>query len=155
ALRKIDLSLLGESKRQERVRELAHAESQEGFDLQRGPLLRACLLKLKEEEAEEHVLLVTMHHIVSDGWSLGVMVRELTELYEAFSAGEASPLAELPIQYVDYAVWQRNWLQGEVLERQLQYWRRQLEGLETLDVPTDHPRPLVLSDRGAKQHFLL
>src|ERR1051326_9231687 len=95
------------------------------FNLARGPLLRVTLLRLGEEE---HVLLLTMHHIVSDGWSMSVLVREVAALYEAYSRGEESPLEELPIQYADFAVWQREWLSGEVLEKQLGYWRGQLAG---------------------------
>src|SRR5437868_8842876 len=91
-----------------------------------------------------------MHHIISDGWSVGIMVREFTQLYEAYRAGQASPLAELEVQYADFALWQRQWLQGEVLERQLRYWREQLEGLEALELPTDRPRPATPSHRGAK-----
>jgi len=93
------------------------------FDLARGPLLRVTLLRLNKTE---HVLLLTIHHIISDGWSIGVFNRELAVLYEAFSAGKPSPLPELPIQYADYAAWQRQWLQGAVLEAQLDYWRKQL-----------------------------
>src|SRR5436190_24222196 len=97
------------------------------------------MLKLKEDE---HVLLLAQHHIISDGWSMGVLVRELTTLYQAFSQGEASPLPELPIQYADFAAWQRGWLQGEVLEAGMKYWRTQLGGeLPVLDLPTDRPRP--------------
>src|SRR4051812_35760005 len=106
------------------------------FDLATGPLIRTCLLQLGNQD---HVLLVVMHHIVSDGWSMGVMLREFNALYDAFSRGAASPLPPLPIQYADYSEWQREWLQGEVLERQLDYWRKQLAGHETLTLPTDRP----------------
>src|SRR6185503_3354318 len=99
------------------------AEGNHAFDLARGPLLRTALLALAPDE---HVLVVNMHHIVSDGWSMGVFVRELAALYEAFLAQRPSPLAELPIQYADFAHWQRQWLAGEVLESQLAYWRAQL-----------------------------
>src|SRR6185503_1558579 len=117
------------------------------FDLQRGPLLRVQLLQLSEDE---HVLLVTMHHIVSDGWSMGVLVREVAALYTAFSSGQPAALEELPIQYADYAVWQREWLREEVLERQLSYWREQLAGAPAvLELPSDHPRPAVQSFRGS------
>ena len=97
--------------------------------------MRVKLLRLEEQE---HVLLVTMHHIVSDGWSMGIMVREIGQLYGAYVKGEESRLAELAVQYGDYAVWQREWLQGEVLEEQLGYWRKQLGEMEPLDLPTDH-----------------
>ncbi|MGD2147998.1 MAG: condensation domain-containing protein, partial [Anaerolineae bacterium] len=131
------------------VQRLATEEAQCPFDLSRGPLLRCALLRLQEQE---HVLLSTMHHIVSDGWSRGVFLRELSTLYGAFRAGRPSGLPELPVQYADYAVWQREWLQGEVLEAQLSYWRRQLSGAPTvLDLPTDRPRPAVQSFSGARQ----
>ena len=84
--------------------------------------------------------MVTMHHAISDGWSIGILIRELSALYESFLLGEPSPLPELPIQYADYAVWQRNWLQGEVLEAQLDYWTKQLAGVPDLELPTDRPR---------------
>ena len=96
-----------------------------------------------------------MHHVVSDGWSLGVFWRELGALYEAFSRGEPSPLAELPVQYADYALWQRRWLTGEVLEEQLGYWREQLAGAGALELPTDHPRPAVRTHLGARQELVL
>src|SRR5205807_6513619 len=105
-----------------------------------GPLFRASLLRLA---AQGHVLLLTMHHIISDGWSLGVLWRELSALYAVFAASKPSPLPDLPIQYADFAVWQREWLQGEVLAKQLSYWREQLEELPMLRLPTDHPRPAV------------
>ena len=105
---------------------------------------------------EEHLLLLTMHHIVSDAWSIGVLSRELTVFYQAFTTGVPAGLPELPIQYADYAVWQREWLQGERLERELTYWRAQLRGAPAvLDLPTDRPRPVVQSSRGAKQSLLL
>ena len=100
-------------------------EAHRPFDLEQGPLLRAMLLRVSEQE---HVLVLVMHHIVSDGWSMGVLVREVAALYEAFSQGRPSPLPELAVQYADYAVWQREWLKGEVLEAQLAYWRQQLAG---------------------------
>ena len=128
---------------------LAIEEAQKPFDLTRDALVRAKLLCLS---AEEHVLLLTMHHAVSDGWSLGVLVRELAVLYEAFSKGKPSPLPVLPIQYGDFAVWQRQRLQGEVLETQLDYWKQKLGGsLPVLDLPTDRPRPPRQTFRGAKR----
>jgi hypothetical protein len=149
----IELQHLEASEREAAVRSLAEAEAGEPFELSRGPLLRVKLLKL---EAEEHVLLLTMHHIISDGWSMGVLIRELTQLYEAYSRGAESPLSELPIQYADFAVWQRAWLQGEVLEGQLQYWREQLAGAPAvLELPTDRSRAAVQSYRGAAQTVLL
>ncbi len=120
---------------------LATDEAGELFDLARGPLLRARLVQVADDE---HLLLLTIHHIASDGWSLGVLVGELGTLY----AGGAPPA--LPIQYADYAVWQRRWLAGEVLARQLDYWRRQLAGLPVLELPTDRPRPAVSRHRGGQ-----
>jgi len=119
------------------VRRLAGEEAQRPFDLAQGPLVRAMLLRLGEKE---YVLLLNMHHIVSDGWSTDVFIREAIVLYNAFSTDEASPLSELPIQYADYAFWQRQWLQGEVLEKQSAYWKQQLTGAPTvLEMPTDRP----------------
>ena len=148
-----DLQELPEAEREAEAQRLLTEEAQRPFDLEKGPLLRAALLRLDEEE---HVLLLTMHHIVSDGWSMGVFNRELAVLYEAFSVGKPSPLPELPIQYADFAVWQREWLQGEVLEEQLAYWREHLGGdLSVLELPTDRPRPAAQSFRGATQSFVL
>ncbi|MFL6286655.1 MAG: non-ribosomal peptide synthetase, partial [Pyrinomonadaceae bacterium] len=153
ALPVTDLSHLAEAEREAEATRLAGEEARLPFDLSRGPLLRAQLLRLGEEE---HVALLTMHHIVSDGWSMGVLVREVAALYEAYSEGRESPLAELPVQYADYAVWQRGWLQGEVLDRQMSYWREQLGGaLPILNLPTDRPRPAVQSYRGAHESFTL
>ena len=140
-----DLRGLGVEEREVELERLAREEAGRPFDLSRGSLLRVKLVQLEEQE---HVLLVTMHHIVGDGWSSGIMVREFGRLYEAYVKGEESPLAELAIQYADYAVWQREWLQGEVLEGQLGYWRKQLRQLAPLDLPTDHARPAVMSQRG-------
>ena len=125
----VDLRELSESERETEVRRLVTAEAQRPFDLSRGPLLRVTLLRLGEEE---HVGLLTMHHIVSDGWSTGILIREMAVLYVAFSAGRSSPLPALPIQYADFAHWQRQWLQGEVLETQLAYWKEQLLGAPPL-----------------------
>src|SRR6185369_4258945 len=111
-----DLSHLPLAEREQEAAGIAAAEAREPFDLTRGPLLRARLLRLA---IDEHVLLVTMHHIVSDGWSMGVLVREVSALYEAYCVGAESPLPELSIQYADFAVWQREWLSGAVLEEQL------------------------------------
>jgi acyl carrier protein len=121
----VDLQVLPETERDAEVLRLAAKETQLPFDLARGPLLRVTLLKLG---LSEHVLLLTMHHIVSDAWSDGVFIRELAALYEAFCAGQPSPLPELSIQYADFAHWQRQWLQGEVLETLLSYWQQQLAG---------------------------
>ena len=147
-----DLSSLTGAEREEAVQRRAQEEKRRPFDLERGPLFRAGLLRLGEEE---HVLLSSIHHIVCDGWSMGVFQRELGALYEAFSGGEPSPLPELPIQYADYALWQRQWLTGRVLEQQLGYWRRRLAELPVLELPTDHPRPAVQTHRGARQELVL
>ncbi len=124
-----------------RLRELAEQESSAEFDLTEGPLIRGHLVRISEQE---HVLLLTMHHIISDGWSIGVLIRELTALYGAYREGRADPLPRLQIQYADYAQWQRRWLQGERLQRQIDYWRSTLAGApQLLSVPSDHPRPAV------------
>ena len=149
----IDLSTLPEQEREVEARRLATEELQGSFDLREGPLLRARVLQLG---AEEFVLLCTMHHIVSDGWSMGVFIRELTALYTAYAAGEASPLPDLTIQYADFAHWQREWLEGEVLEGQLSYWKKQLAGAPAvLELPTDYPRPAIQSFRGAHHPLTL
>ena len=132
------------------ARRLAREEIQQPFDLQRGPLLRGCLFKLGEQD---HVLVVTMHHVISDGWSLGILVGEVSALYKAFSAGEASPLAELLIQYADYSVWQRQWISGDMLEQQLNYWKHQLAEVTVLELPTDFTRPMLQSQRGDSIEF--
>ncbi|HEU0079849.1 MAG TPA: condensation domain-containing protein, partial [Longimicrobiaceae bacterium] len=148
-----DLSGLGEADREAAARRRAGEEARRAFDLSAGPLFRARLLRL---DAEDHVLLLSMHHIVSDGWSMGVLFRELSSLYAAYREGGESPLPELAVQYADYAVWQREQLAGEVLERQLGYWREQLSGApELLELPTDHPRPAAQSFRGANEHVQL
>ncbi|HWW73743.1 MAG TPA: condensation domain-containing protein, partial [Pyrinomonadaceae bacterium] len=148
-----DLAALSEEEREAEVERQAAAERRAPFDLAEDALLRVTLLRLGEEE---HVLLVTMHHIVSDGWSVGVLVRELTALYTAYIRGEESPLEEPPVQYADYAVWQRAHLSGENLERQLAYWRERLAGAPALlGLPTDRPRPAVQSYRGATLSLVL
>src|SRR5579871_2171045 len=135
-----------EEKEEELRREMKE-EGERGFDVEQGPLLRAKLWKVGEEE---HGLLLTMHHLVSDGWSMGVRRREVSSLYEDLEQGRESRLGELRIQYADYAVWQREWLQGERLEEQLRYWRKQLEGLGVVEMGTDHVRPGKASNRGGK-----
>ncbi|WP_051188157.1 amino acid adenylation domain-containing protein [Brevibacillus thermoruber] len=136
---------------EEELMRLIQEELERPFDLTKGPLIRFSLVALGEQE---HVLLLTMHHIVSDGWSLGILMKELTELYKAYTCGTEPNLPELQIQYADYALHQRNWLQGEVLERQLAYWKKQLSGSPpVLQLPTDKPRPPVQSYRGACEVF--
>ena len=142
-----DVSELDAAEREAETRRLLSEEASRPFDLARGPLVRACLVRLG---AEEHVALVTMHHIISDGWSTGIFIREVAALYKAFLAEEESPLAELPIQYADFAHWQRGWLQGEVLAEQLDYWREALAEMPTmLELPTDRPRPREQTFNGA------
>ena len=146
----VDLGALPPPLRGTELHALARRESRRIFDLESGPLLRARLLRLAEGE---HALLLTLHHIVFDGWSMGVLRRELSALYPAFAAGLPSPLPELPVQYADFAAWQRRWLDGEALEGQLGYWRRQLAGApEVLELPADRPRPVVESYRGGHVH---
>ncbi|BCL80821.1 non-ribosomal peptide synthetase [Ktedonobacteria bacterium brp13] len=131
---------------------LVEQERRVPFDPGQAPLWRVLLLRL---DSEDHLLLVTMHHIITDGWSNDVFYQELMALYHAFRAGQPSPLPVLPLQYADFAVWQRRWLQGEVLEAQLTYWTRQLSGAPPLKLPLDHPRPDVPSQRGQVHHFSL
>ncbi len=131
--------------RRSQVAAYARTEAAEPFDLAQGPLVRATLLQVA---SDEHVLLLTMHHIVSDGWSAGVLAQELAVLYRAFSAGQPSPLPALQIQYADYAVWQRQWMQGPQLERELGYWKTTLAELPVLQLPVDRPRPAVQTYRG-------
>ncbi|MFI3197899.1 MAG: amino acid adenylation domain-containing protein [Methylococcaceae bacterium] len=145
----VDLSTLPLNSQDGKIQELLAAEGNKPFALKETPLIRATLFKLAEQE---HILLVTFHHSVADGWSMGVFSRELASFYEAFNLGQASAnLPELPIQYADYTVWQREWLQGEVLEKQLSYWKTQLADLTVLELPTDKHRPMQLSYRGARQ----
>jgi amino acid adenylation domain-containing protein len=152
AMPRLDLSPLDADLRMEVAERLARSDAERPFDLSRGPLLRCELLRLAEDD---HVLVVNMHHIVSDGWSVGVLIRELSALYEAYSRGAGSPLAELEAQYADFAMWQREYLTGVALEEQVGYWRNQLVDLEPLNLPTDHPRPAVSSHRGAAAAFSL
>jgi amino acid adenylation domain-containing protein len=148
ALRRLDLLSSPKGEREAEAKRLAIAEVRRPFDLARGPLLRVTLLRLDEDE---YVLVLTMHHIVSDGWSMGVLVREVVTLYDAFLNDKPSPLPELPIQYADYACWQREWLQGEILEKQLGYWRRQLGNAPAiLELPTDKPRHTVQTMNGTR-----
>ncbi|MEV1179403.1 condensation domain-containing protein, partial [Nonomuraea sp. NPDC049784] len=132
------------------AKELVAADAVTPFDLSAGPMFRGRLIRLG---ADDHVLSLCLHHAVSDGWSAGVLGRELTALYEAFSRGEPSPLAPLPVQYADFAVWQRDWLQGEVLEGQLAYWRERLDKAPALELPTDRPRPAVRTSAGGMVDF--
>ncbi|HEY4575941.1 MAG TPA: amino acid adenylation domain-containing protein, partial [Thermoanaerobaculia bacterium] len=147
----VDLAGLPEREREAAALALAGDEGLRPFDLRRGPLLRCVLLRLGEGA---HVAALTLHHIASDGWSRGILVREIAALYAAFAGGRSSPLPEPPVQYADFAVWQRSWLQGEVLENGISFWRRQLAGLPPLlELPTDRPRPAIRSDRGATRRM--
>ena len=155
----IDLTSLAPTEREECAQELMREEAARPFDLARGPLIRTALLRLSEQE---HILLATMHHIIADGWSTGVLMRELGTLYAAFVRGQPSPLPELPIQYADFAAWQRQRLQGgnageSSVHAQLNYWRRSLAGLPVLNLPTDRPRSAAQSFtfRGASHTFTL
>ncbi|MFA6231850.1 MAG: amino acid adenylation domain-containing protein [Rhodanobacter sp.] len=146
-----DLSTLPREQCEKTVQQRMQDEALRPFDLACDIPLRAALLKVSEQE---YVLLLTLHHIASDGWSRGVLVRELSALYAAYSRGLPVTLPALPVQYADYAIWQRGWLQGEVLQRQLQYWRAQLEGApDMLQLPTDRPRPAVATFDGAVLFF--
>ncbi|HSK74824.1 MAG TPA: amino acid adenylation domain-containing protein, partial [Thermoanaerobaculia bacterium] len=150
-LPRVDLSDLSDPGRE--ILRLAGVEARRGFDLALGPLLRATLLAVGEEE---HVLFLTLHHVVADGWSMPVLVREMGTLYGAFSRGLPSPLPELPVQYADFAAWQRRWLAGEVLERELAYWRGQLgDAPPVLDLPTDRPRPPIQTFPGSHRPLRL
>src|SRR3954451_19207653 len=145
----VDLRALPAAAREAEALRLAREEAERPFDLARGPLLRAALVRLGDEGWR---ILLTLHHIVSDGWSMGVLVQEIAALYPALRAGEAPRLPELSIQYADYAVWQRQRLQGERLESQLAFWRQRLAGAPVLQLPTDRPRPPVQRFHGRHQH---
>ncbi|HJP95187.1 MAG TPA: condensation domain-containing protein [Pyrinomonadaceae bacterium] len=148
-----DLRHLPQSERAPELRRLVSAEAARPFNLQVGPTFRTSLIC---QNVDEHALLLSLHHIIADGWSIGILVREITVLYAAFAAGAPSPLTDLPIQYADFAVWQRQWLQGEVLQKQLDYWRRQFTDLPgELDLPTDFPRQPVQSFRGEREFISL
>ncbi len=136
--------------RRKQAQQRIDQEAAEEFDLARGPLIRTTLLRLTEDE---YFLLLTMHHIISDGWSISVFMRELATLYTAFTQGQASPLPELPIQYADFAEWQRDYLQGGVHDQLIQYWKQQLENVPPLELPTDHPRPAFLNFSGGRVAF--
>ncbi|MCY7321521.1 MAG: condensation domain-containing protein, partial [Phormidesmis sp. CAN_BIN36] len=142
----VDLQSVAVHDRDRISQQLATAEAQRSFNLTIDPLLRVTLLQFSSTES---ILLLTLHHIVADGWSLGVLIRELACFYTASLEGQLPKLPTLPIQYADFACWQRNWLQGEVLEEQLAYWRSQLQDLSVLQLPQDRPRPVVQSYKGA------
>ena len=148
-LPKLDLRNVPEAQRETEAQLLLTNEARKPFKVEGGPLFRATLLLLS---AEKHILLLNMHHIISDGWSVGILVRELTELYEAFADSRPSMLPHLPVQYVDFAVWHREWLQGEVLNKSVSYWKEKLAGAPSLlELPKDRPRPPVQGSAGARQ----
>jgi amino acid adenylation domain-containing protein len=149
----VHLEQLPEDQREDRVELLILEATRYKFDLETGPLFRVTLLKLEEES---HVAIVSLHHIVSDGWSMGLLIGEVGSLYEAHVKGEPSPLPDLPVQYADFAHWQRSWLDGQGLEMQLEYWRKQLAGAPPLlELPTDYPRPVVPTRRGAHTSLMV
>ncbi|SIO25198.1 amino acid adenylation domain-containing protein [Singulisphaera sp. GP187] len=152
ALPTTDLSTWPPDRRRAEVANRMEDEAQRPFDLAHGPLIHAALLCL---ESRQHILLLTLHHVIADGWSLGVLVREAGALYDAFAQGRPSPLPALPIQYADYALWQRQWLQGENLDNQLAYWTKQLAGVTPLEIPTDRPRPPALTHQGGERATVL
>ena len=152
ALPVVDLRAMPAEEREAEARRLATLEAQQSFNLERGPLVRTTLVQLGDAD---FLFLLSIHHIVADGWSMGIVSRELSTLYSAYALGWPARLPELPIQYADFAVWQRQWLQGAVLEEQLDYWTRALADLPTLQLPTDRPRPPMQAFRGAYQPFSL
>ena len=149
AMSMVDLRRLEESARESELWRRLAEETRRYFDLEKGPLFQVSLLLIDDEDC---VLIINMHHIISDGWSVAILFRELAICYEAFCENTVAEMPELPIQYADYAIWQREWLQGEILERQLSYWKKQLAGIPAvLNLPTDRPRPAVQSFRGKRQ----
>ncbi|MDV3058204.1 non-ribosomal peptide synthetase [Pseudomonas paracarnis] len=146
-----DFSALNEPQRQQRLQQLADVEAHTPFNLETGPLLRACLVKAGEQE---HYLVLTLHHIVTEGWAMDIFARELSALYEAFIDERDSPLPALPVQYLDYSVWQRQWMEAGERQRQLDYWTAQLGNEHPLlELPGDRPRPPVQSHRGELYRF--
>ncbi|HET8799187.1 MAG TPA: condensation domain-containing protein, partial [Thermoanaerobaculia bacterium] len=145
----IDLRALPEPERSARLRQLVEEEARRPFDLARGPLMRTALVRIADDHS---FVLLTLHHIITDGWSMAIFFREIGQLYAAYAAGQTPSLPELPLQYADYARWQRELLQGETLEKHLDYWRGHLEGAPAvLELPTDRPRPVAQSFQGASQ----
>jgi amino acid adenylation domain-containing protein len=145
-IEKTDISHLSDDEQDSQSKRLATDEAQKPFDLEKGPLVRVQLIKLQDTD---HVVMFTMHHIISDGWSIGVLIEEIAALYNAFNNDQDSPLPDLPVQYVDFSAWQRQWLQGEILEKQISFWKDQL-GVNppVLELPTDFPRPSIQTFNG-------
>jgi NRPS condensation-like uncharacterized protein len=149
----VDLREMSATATEPEVERLIAGDARRPFDLESGPLMRATVLKLKEEE---YILLFTMHHIISDGWSMTILVQEVMSLYKSFSDGAESTLPELPLQYADFAHWQRRWLEGVELESQLEYWKKQLKGIPArLELSPDRQRPKAQTHRGDQQNFVL
>ncbi|HHE54764.1 MAG TPA: non-ribosomal peptide synthetase, partial [Caldithrix abyssi] len=143
----VDISTLAPQVRQQELEQILLNENAKPFDLNKGPLWKVKVIKLSENE---HVLYLLMHHIISDGWSVGVFVNEFSQLYNSYIQGSANPLPPLKIQYADFAVWQKKKLESEIKEKQLLYWKEKLSGhLPVLELPTDHPRPAIKSYRGS------
>ena len=145
-----DLSDLETAEQAEQIRQWTNTEAKQPFDLTQAPLARARLLKVRDDE---HILLFTMHHIISDGWSLGILVNEVAEIYSALVTGNEIPLPELNVQYADYAIWQRQCFQGRSLEEQLAYWRQELQDVPTLQLPGDHRRAAIQTFAGTNHNF--
>jgi amino acid adenylation domain-containing protein len=144
-LQKLDLRNMAPAEQDAEAARFASEQATRPFDLARGPLMRIALVKFHDRG----LMILVMHHIICDGWSMGVFLSEFQAIYQAFLSGSASPLPELTIQYADFAAWQRHWLQGEILEKQLDYWKKQLEGIPVLNLPCDRARPAVQTFRGA------
>ena len=147
-----DLTHLPEADREAEALRRLKDEARRPFDLATGPLIRVALAKIS---ATEHVAIVNTHHVISDGWSIGVLVRDMAALYDAYTHGEASQLPPLTIQYADFAAWQRQWLTGDALKKQLDFWTEQLAGMPNLEIPTDRPRPAIRAGRGGEQVAML
>ncbi len=152
-LQPTDLTSLPDNDKQDKAYQLASAEALQPFDLNTGPLLRVRLIRLHNDE---HVIIFTLHHTVTDGWSMGVLVREVITLYQAYQADKPNPLPDLNVQYADYAIWQRNWLQGETLDKELEFWKNEI-GVNppVLELPTDHPRPAMQTFNGRTIDYTL
>src|SRR6202158_5261718 len=148
----LNLADLPESEREREALRIASEEGRKPFDLTRGPLLRTALLQLSRDQ---YILVLAMHHIITDGWSISILFRELAHCYEAYASGREPQLPELPIQYVEYAQWQREYIAGELLAKQVEYWKNKLAGAQTiLDLPTDRPRPTTHSWHGATEELI-
>ena len=146
----VDLEIVAPELQRREIQRLVDDSLQRPWDLSRGPLIQAFLVRLRERE---NILILFVHHIVADGWSISILFREFATLYESFRRNQTSPLPELPFQYADFSIWQREWLRGDVLSRLLTYWRQQLAGAEVLKLLADHPRPLKQTYRGGRQTF--